>query len=191
MVAAVRLPVTVKIRSGWDARHVNAVEIARICEGEGAAAITVHGRTATQAYRGRANWDVIGEVKQAVSIPVLGNGDVREPQDAARMLAQTGCDAVMIGRGAQGNPWIFERTAHYLRTGELPPPPSAQERLATALRHGELLLQLKGEYLAVREMRKHFSWYLRGLPHAAALRAEINRQTSWSALLATIERSVA
>jgi tRNA-dihydrouridine synthase B len=188
LVRAVRLPVTVKIRSGWDAHHLNAVEIARLCESEGAAAITVHGRTATQAYRGEANWDLIGEVKQAVSIPVIGNGDVREPQDAARMLAHTGCDAVMIGRAARGNPWIFKRAAHYLRTGELLPPPSPQERLATALRHGELLLQLKGEFLGLREMRKHLSWYTHGWPHAAALREEINRQTSWQGLVATLER---
>lgn len=188
LTRAVCLPVTVKMRMGWDAHHINAVEIARICEGEGAAAITVHGRTAIQGYRGRANWEVIGEVKQAVTIPVIGNGDVQEPPDAARMLASTGCDGVMIGRAAQGNPWIFKRAAHYLRTGELLPPPTPQERLATALQHGELLLQLKGEFLGLREMRKHFCWYTHGLPHSAALREEINRQHSWEGLLATLER---
>ena len=188
MVAAVEIPVTVKIRIGWDLQHINAVEIARLCESEGAAAVAVHGRTASQGYHGSADWDVIGAVKQAVTIPVIGNGDVQEPPDAARMLAHTGCDAVMIGRGARGNPWIFARAAHYLRTGQLRPPPLPSERLAVAVRHGELLLQLKGENLAVREMRKHLSWYTHGWPHAASLRVAINRQKTWPDLLATLAR---
>jgi len=180
MVRAVSIPVTVKIRTGWSSDRINAVEIARRCEDCGAAAIAVHGRTATQGYRGQANWDIIGEVRQAVQIPVIGNGDVREPEDAARMLRQTGCAAVMIGRGARGNPWIFRRTAEYLRTGQLLPPPTLQEKLALARRHGELLCASKGAYLGALEMRKHLNWYLRGLPYAAAWRQRLNQARTWT-----------
>lgn len=177
---AVSIPVTVKIRLGWSSEQINAVEIARRCEDCGAAAIAVHGRTATQGYRGRANWDLIGEVQQAVRIPVIGNGDVREPADAERMLRQTGCAGVMIGRGARGNPWVFRRTAEYLRTGQLLPPPTPRERLALARRHGELLCAYKGTYLGALEMRQHLNWYLRGLPHAAAWRQRLNQARTWA-----------
>jgi len=187
MVRTVSIPVTVKTRLGWSEENLNVVAIARLCEGAGAAAIAVHGRTAQQRFRGRANWEAIGEVKAAVSIPVIGNGDVRTPEDARRMFQQTGCQAVMIGRGARGNPWLFSRTAHYLRTGELLPPPTPQERLALALRHGRMLKELKGEQVGLREMRKHLSWYFRGLPHAARWRERVHRARTWEELVETIE----
>lgn len=188
MVAAVRIPVTVKIRLGWDEATRNAVTVARRCEAVGARAIAVHGRTATQAYRGCADWSAIGEVKESVAIPVIGNGDVRTPEDAARMFAETGCDAVMIGRGAQGNPWIFSRTWAYLRHGVLPPEPTVTERLDTALRHGALMVQYKGRHRAALEMRKHLAWYVHGLPGAARFRNAINAARSWPEMVALTER---
>ncbi|WP_018085459.1 tRNA dihydrouridine synthase DusB [Desulfurispora thermophila] len=175
VVRAVRVPVTVKMRIGWDDQHIVAVEFARMLQDAGASAVAVHGRTREQFYSGQADWQAIARVKRALSIPVIGNGDVRSPQDALAMLRETGCDAVMIGRASMGNPWIFRDTVHYLRTGEVLPPPSWRERLEVALQHLYLLVESKGEYIGVREMRKHAAWYVRGLRGAARLREELNR----------------
>ena len=162
VVAVSKKPVTVKIRKGWDDEHVNAVEFALIAEKSGAAAIAVHGRTREQFYSGKADWDIIKKVKDAVSIPVIGNGDIYMPEGALRMLESTGCDALMIGRGAQGNPWIFKRILHYINEGELLAEPDLEEKKQMVLRHLDMLVELKGEYTGVREMRKHISWYVKG-----------------------------
>ncbi|MBQ9092022.1 MAG: tRNA dihydrouridine synthase DusB [Anaerotignum sp.] len=167
-------PVTIKFRKGFDDDHVNAVEIAKVAEANGASAVAVHGRTREQYYSGKADWDIIKQVKEAVNIPVIGNGDVFTPQDAKNLLEHTGCDAIMVGRGAQGNPWIFKRILHYLHTGELLPEPTAEERVEKALRHSQMLIDYKGEYIGVREMRKHMAWYMKGLPGAAELRGKLN-----------------
>ena len=172
-------PVTVKIRKGFDDNNVNAVEMAKILEANGAAMIAVHGRTREQYYSGEADWSVIKAVKDAVSIPVIGNGDVREPEDAERMLSDTGCDGVMIGRAARGNPWIFKRCSHYLKTGEILPKPDSQEVLNMILRHAEMLIDYKGEFTGIREMRKHTAWYVSGLPHATDIRNRINYVESY------------
>ncbi|NLY42965.1 MAG: tRNA dihydrouridine synthase DusB [Clostridiaceae bacterium] len=172
---ATLLPVTVKIRKGWDDNSVNAEEIAAIAEENGAKAVTVHGRTREQFYSGKADWDIIKKVRERVSIPVIGNGDVATPQDAKRMLEYTGCDGVMIGRGAQGNPWIFRRVIHYLRTGELLPEPTPEEKIQKALEHVRLLVQYKGEYVGIREARKHVSWYVKGLRNASRIKEMVNR----------------
>lgn len=187
LVKAVRKPVTVKIRKGFDENSVNAVEIARIAEGCGVAAVAVHGRTRTQYYSGRADWDVIRQVKQAVKIPVIGNGDVTGPETAAAMLAETGCDGVMIGRAAQGNPWIFRETVQYLKDGTKLPRPDNQEKKELVLRHAALLREVKGEYTAVREMRKHLAWYTAGMPHSARFRGMINSMETMDALLDGVE----
>lgn len=168
-------PVTIKIRKGFDDEHVNAVEIARIAEASGADMVTVHGRTRAQYYSGKADWDIIKAVKEAVSIPILGNGDVFTAQDAKALLDHTGTDGIMIGRGCQGNPWIFREINHYLATGEMLERPSRDEIIDMILEHAESLLILKGEYTAVREMRKHVSWYTKGLPKATKMRDVINR----------------
>ena len=167
-------PVTIKFRKGFDDDHINAVEIAKIAEANGASAVAVHGRTREQYYSGKADWDIIKQVKAAVNIPVIGNGDVFSPEDAKNLLDHTGCDAIMVGRGAQGNPWIFKRILHYLETGELLPEPTAEERVEKALRHSQMLIDYKGEYIGVREMRKHMAWYMKGLPGAAELRGKLN-----------------
>lgn len=187
---AVRLPVTVKMRKGWDAQSVNVVELARRAEDAGVDAVAVHGRTRADFYAGRADWDCIAAVKRSVQIPVIGNGDVRSAEDAARMLRETGCDAVMIGRAAQGNPWIFREVAQYLCTGELPAPPTLAERRVVLLRHLDMLLAAKGDYIGVREMRKHAAWYTRGLPHAAQLRAAFNGAETRADFAAILERQL-
>ena len=174
VVSSVNVPVTVKMRKGWDENSVNAVEVALLAEAAGAAAVTVHGRLKSQYYTGRADWGIIKSVKDALTIPVIGNGDIQKPADARMMLDETGCDAVMIGRAALGNPWIFSRTIHYLATDELLPYPSFYEKLNTALRHLELISQTKGDKIALLEMRKHAAWYIKGLPGAALMRQKIN-----------------
>jgi GTP-binding protein HflX len=174
VVGSSRVPVTVKMRKGWDGDHVNAVELALAVEEAGAAAVAVHGRTRDQFYSGAADWGVIREVKEAVGIPVIGNGDVRSADDAARMLGETGCDAVMIGRAALGNPWIFKEVATFLATGERLAPPSLAERIAMAIRHLDIMIGLFGERSAVLQMRKHAAWYIRGARSAAQARARVN-----------------
>ena len=176
---AIKKPVTVKIRKGFDDAHINAVEIAKVAEEAGAKAVAVHGRTREQYYSGKADWDIIRQVKEAVKIPVIGNGDIFTPEDAKRMLYETGCDGLMIARGAKGNPWIFSRTLHYLETGELLGPPDKEELKETILRHAQLQIQFKGEYLGLCEMRKHLSWYTVGLPHSSSLRNDVNQTETW------------
>jgi len=178
VVEAVDLPVTVKIRKGWDEARVTAPDVARELEKAGAAAIAIHGRTREQFYTGRADWNIIREVKRAVDVPVIGNGDVFTPRDAARMLEETGCDAVMIGRACLGDPWIFRRVVHYLETGELLPMPSARDKLEMAVRHLRMAVDFKGEYQAVREMRSPIAWYLKGVPRANRLKQVIQRLES-------------
>lgn len=175
MVRAVKKPVTVKFRKGFNDESVNAVEFAKMAESCGVAAVAVHGRTREQYYSGKADWDIIRRVKEAVKIPVIGNGDIFTPQDAKRMMEETGCDGLMVARGAKGNPWIFRRINHYLDTGELLPEPSIEEIREMVLRHGRMLVEYKGESTAMREMRGHMAWYTKGMPHSAALRNEINQ----------------
>ena len=174
LVKAIDKPVTVKIRKGFDDDHVNAVEIAKIIEEAGAAAVAVHGRTREQYYSGKADWNIIRQVKEAVSIPVIGNGDVTSPQKADELVRQTGCDGVMIARGAQGNPWIFSELTQWEETGELPLRPDKDEIRKMMLRHARLQLEYKGEFSGIREMRKHVAWYTKGLKGAARLREKVN-----------------
>lgn len=173
-VQAVHKPVTVKFRKGFDADHVNAVEFAKRMEDAGAAALAVHGRTREQFYSGTADWDIIRQVKEAVSVPVLGSGDVTDGESAKKMLDETGCDGVMIARAAQGNPWIFREVNHYLKTGEVLPRPEAAEKVELLLRHCDMMLECKGEYIGVREMRKHLSWYSTGLRNSSSFRGVLN-----------------
>ena len=187
MAKAVKKPVTVKIRRGFDEEHVNAVEIAKIAEQAGASAISVHGRTREQYYSGKADWEIIRRVKEAVSIPVIGNGDVDCPEKAKAMLEETGCDGIMIGRGAQGNPWIFSRILHYMKTGETLPAPSKEQVCEMILRHARMLLDYKGEYTGIREMRKHVAWYTAGFPHSAKLRSRVNEVQSMEELERILE----
>lgn len=174
MSRVLKKPVTVKFRKGFDDKHVNAVEFAKMAEQAGVSAITVHGRTRAQMYAGSADWDIIRNVKEAVSIPVFGNGDIFTPEDAERMIAETGVDGVAIARGAKGNPWLIGRTVHYLETKELLPEPDIAERKKMILRHAELMVEYKGEYIAIPEMRKHLAWYTAGIPGSARLRANMN-----------------
>ena len=181
-VKAIKKPVTVKIRKGFDDAHVNAVEIAKIAEQAGAAAIAVHGRTREQYYSGKADWDIIRQVKEAVSVPVIGNGDVFSGESALRMQRDTGCDGVMIARGAQGNPWIFSELLEYERTGVLPERPQPAEIRDMMLCHAKMQMEFKGDFLGIREMRKHVAWYTKGLKGAARLRDEINKTESYEQL---------
>ena len=173
---------TVKIRKGFDDDHVNAVEMAKIAEDAGAAAVAVHGRTREQFYSGKADWDIIRQVKEAVSIPVIGNGDLLTAEDVIAMEEQTGCDGFMIARGAQGNPWIFKQILHYFETGEHLPKPSIEEVTQMILRHARMMLEFKGEYIGIREIRKHAAWYTAGYPNSARLRVAINNVESFEAL---------
>ena len=191
LVKAVKKPVTVKIRKGFDEEHVNAVEIAKIAESCGVAAVAVHGRTRQQYYSGKADWDIIRQVKEAVSIPVIGNGDILCAQDVIRMKEQTGCDGFMIGRGAQGNPWIFQQILHQLETGEEMPRPSRQEVVDMMLLHARLQLQIKGDYIGIREIRKHAAWYTAGYKNSSKLRGKINEVESYAQLEALLEQWLA
>ena len=181
-------PVTIKIRKGFDDTSINAVEIAKIAEENGASAVAIHGRTREQFYSGKADYSIIKAVKESVSIPVIGNGDVFDPVSAKTLLEYTGCDAIMIGRGAQGNPWIFKRILHFLKTGEILPTPTPEEKGQMALRHGKMLIEYKGEYIGVREMRKHVTWYSKGLHGAAEIRNLINRAETFAELNNIIEK---
>jgi nifR3 family TIM-barrel protein len=178
VVAKVDKPVTVKMRIGWDSEHIYAVRNAQAVERAGGQAVSVHGRTREQLYTGVADWNIIKEVKSSVSIPVIGNGDIFTPEDAKRMLDLTGCDGVMIGRAALGNPWMLFRTIQYLTTGELPPDPTAEEKIRIAILHMDRLIALKGEKIAVKEMRKHLAWYLKGLPGTAKVKDKVMEETN-------------
>lgn len=169
-----KVPVTVKFRKGWDENSINAVEFAVMAEESGASAISVHGRTRSQMYQGNADWDIIRRVKDAVHIPVMGNGDIFSPEAARRILDETGCDGILVARGAMGNPWIFKRIVHYLDTGELLPEPTPEERIDMAIRHTLMLVDFKGEKCGVREMRTHIAWYIKGLKNAAGVKNSIN-----------------
>lgn len=175
---AIDKPLTIKIRKGFDDESVNAVEVAKIIEQAGASALTIHGRTREQFYSGEADWDIIKKVKESVNIPVVGNGDIRTPEDAKRMMDQTGCDAVLIARAAQGNPWIFKRVTHYLETGEILPEPTLEERIPVILKHAEMLLAHKGDYIGIREMRSHLAAYVKGLHGATEFRRRSTRVES-------------
>lgn len=179
-------PVTLKIRKGWDDDSVNAVEIAKIAEASGISALAIHGRTREQYYSGKADWDIIAKIKESINIPVIGNGDVFTVEDAKNMIDKTNCDAIMIGRGAQGNPWIFERINHYMQTGEVLPEPGCEEKISTAIKHLGLAVGEHGEYIAVREMRKHIAWYLKGLRNSARIRDEINKIESYEEVVAKL-----
>ena len=182
MVRAVKKPVTVKIRRGFDENHVNAAEIARIAEDAGAAAIAVHGRTREQYYSGKADWEIIRQVKEAVSIPVIGNGDIFRAEDALRMMEETGCDGVMAARGVRGNPWLFREIKELLETGHVPERPDTAEIREMILRHARMEIEFKGEDTAVREMRKHVAWYTAGCPHSSALREAVNHVRTYREL---------
>ena len=182
MVKAIDKPVTVKIRKGFDDEHINAVEMAHVAQESGAAAVAVHGRTREQYYSGKADWSIIADVKSAVSIPVIGNGDILDAKDVIAMSEQTGCDGFMIGRGAQGNPWIFHQILHYFETGEMIGKPPMEEMVKTMLRHARLQIEFKGDYLGIREMRKHAAWYTAGYKGASKLRGRINDVESYDEL---------
>ena len=182
MSRATKKPVTVKIRKGFSNNNINAVEVAKIIEANGGASLTVHGRTREEYFSGKVDLDIIKKVKEAVSINVIGNGDIFTPQDAKYMIDYTGCDGVMIARGAQGNPWIFNRTSHYLKTGELLPEPTVDEVIEMALLHGRMLIDYKGEYTGTREMRKHVAWYTKGIKSSAKFRLAMNTATTYEEL---------
>lgn len=169
----VDIPVTVKIRKGWDNENINAVEMAVIAEENGAKAITVHGRTRQEFYSGKADWNIIKEVKDNTTIPIIGNGDIYTPWDAKSIIEETNCDGIMIGRGAQGNPWIFDRILKYLKNGELIPEPTAEEKIKMIIKHLNNVIEIKGEYTGIKEMRKHIAWYLKGLPKSNSVKNQL------------------
>lgn len=187
VVKAAQKPVTVKFRKGWDDQSVNALEIARIAEAAGVSAITVHGRTRDQFYSGKADWDIIRQVKEAVKIPVIGNGDVFSLEDAIAMKERTGVDGIMIARGAQGNPWLLRQVERYWETGEVLPLPTPAEKMATALEHFSLMRQHKGDHIALLEMRKHAAWYLKGIPHTTKIKNAINVEKDPEKLVELLE----
>lgn len=190
MTNKIKKPVTVKFRSGFTEETRNAVEFAKRLEDAGVSAIAVHGRTREQYYSGKADWDIIRQVKEAVRIPVIGNGDITNPEEAKQMLEQTGCDGIMIGRAARGNPWIFKQVTWYLKTGELLPGPSVKEVRQMILRHAKMQVEEKGDYIGIREMRKHVQWYTTGLHNAASLRAAINQVESIEELEEIVEEKL-
>ena len=187
-VRAIRKPVTVKIRKGFDEQHVNAVEVAKAAEAGGASAVAVHGRTREQYYAGKADWDIIARVKGAVKIPVIGNGDLTCPEDVEAMAAQTGCDGFMIGRAAQGNPWIFRQILSYFETGEHLPKPFLEEMIPMMLRHARMEIEYKGETTAMREMRRHAAWYTAGYRNSSKLRGRIQEVCSYRELEELFEK---
>ena len=184
---AIKKPVTIKIRKGFDEEHVNAVEMAHIAQESGAAAVAVHGRTRSQFYSGKADWDIIRQVKEAVSIPVIGNGDILTAADVIAMQKQTGCDGFMIARGAEGNPWIFAQILHYFKTGEELPKPTFEEVTQMLLRHARMQLEFKGEYTGIREIRKHAAWYTSGYRNSSKLRGRINEVETYEQLEALFQ----
>lgn len=184
---AIKKPVTVKIRKGFDEEHVNAVEMAHIAQESGAAAVAVHGRTRSQFYSGKADWDIIRQVKEAVSIPVIGNGDILTAADVIAMQKQTGCDGFMIARGAEGNPWIFAQILHHFKTGEELPKPTFEEVTQMLLRHARMQLEFKGEYTGIREIRKHATWYTAGYRNSSKLRGRINEVETYEQLEALFQ----
>nr|WP_274893431.1 tRNA dihydrouridine synthase DusB [Thermoanaerobacterium sp. R66] len=186
-------PVTIKIRKGWDDDHINAVEIAKMAENCGVKAVAVHGRTREQFYSGNADWDIIKKVKDNLKIPVIGNGDVFSPEDAKRMIDETGCDAVMVGRGAEGNPWIFKRILYYLNTGEILPEPTVSEKIDMILRHLDMMIEYKGEQIGILEMRKHIAWYLKGIRGASKIKQMVFTMSNYKEvkdLLLSIKSSI-
>ena len=187
---AVKKPVTAKIRIGFEGYPVDPVEIAKIIEDSGAAAVAVHGRTRQQYYAGEADWDTIRRIKEAVSIPVIGNGDVDSPKKAEKLVRETGCDGVMIGRGAQGNPWIFHELQEYERTGVVPPRPTPEKIKETMLRHARLQIEFKGDFIGIREMRKHVAWYTKGMKGSAKLRDAINQVESYEELVELLDKAI-